>query len=174
VRLAAVAFHPVGFSITLKDLTITQNAHPQPPVAQFPQLHASVHWQALLHGRLLADFVLRQPHVRIDHTQLQQEAADKVALNDEGWQQALEAIYPLKINHFRIENGDLTYIDDDSKRPLHISQLNLMADNIRNIPLGISCVPFQRAHGWRHLRLREAPRRWTGELPRGAFSRYRR
>lgn len=133
MRLAAVAFHPLGFSITLKDLTITQNAHPQPPVAQFPQLHASVHWQALLHGRLLADFALRQPHVRIDHTQLQQEAADKVALKNEGWQQALEAIYPLKINHFRIENGDLTYIDDDSKRPLHISQLNLMADNIRNI-----------------------------------------
>jgi hypothetical protein len=133
VRLAALAFHPLGFAITLKGLTITQNAHPQPPVAQFPQLHASVHWQALLRGRLLADFVLRQPHVRIDHTQLQHEAADKVALKDEGWQQALEAIYPLKINHFRIENGDLTYIDDDPKRPLHISQLNLIADNIRNI-----------------------------------------
>jgi uncharacterized protein involved in outer membrane biogenesis len=124
VRLAAIAFHPVGFSITLKDLTIAPNAHPQLPVAQFSQLHASVHWQALLHGRLLADFVLRQPHVRIDHTQLQQEASKKVSLKDEGWQQALEAIYPLKINHFRIENGDLTYIDDDPKRPLHISQLN--------------------------------------------------
>jgi hypothetical protein len=133
VRLAAIALHPVGFSITLKDLTISQNAHPQPPVAQFPQLHASVHWQALLHARLLADFVLRQPHVRIDHTQLQHETAAKVSLKDEGWQQALEAIYPLKINHFRIENGDLTYIDDDPKRPLHISQLNLIADNIRNI-----------------------------------------
>lgn len=133
VRLAAVAFHPVGFSITLKDLTIAQNAHPQPPVAQFPQLHASVHWRALLHGHLVADCVLRQPHVRIDQTQLQQEAASKVSLKDEGWQQALEAIYPLKINHFRLENGDLTYIDDDPKRPLHISHLNLIADNIRNV-----------------------------------------
>ena len=133
VRLAAIAFHPIGFSITLKDLIISQNAHPQPPVAQFPQLHASVHWQALLHGRLLADFVLRQPHVRIDRTQLQEETSDEVALKDEGWQQAVEAIYPLKINHFRIENGDLTYVDDDPKRPLHISQLNLIADNIRNV-----------------------------------------
>jgi len=133
VRLAAIAVRPLAFSITLKDLTIAQNAHPDPPVAQFPQLHASVHWAALLRGRLLADFVLRQPHVRVDHTQLQQEASGKVAMKDEGWQQALEAIYPLKINHFRIENGDLTYIDDDPKRPLHISQLNLIADNIRNI-----------------------------------------
>jgi uncharacterized protein DUF748 len=133
VRLAALAFHPLGFSITLKDLTIAQNAHPQPPVAQVPELHASVQWQALLSGRLLADFVLRQPHVRIDRMQLQHEASDKVSLKDEGWQQALEAIYPLKINHFRIENGDLTYIDDDPKRPLHVSHLNLLADNIRNV-----------------------------------------
>lgn len=133
VRLAALAFHPVGFSITLKDLTIAQNAHPRPPVAQFPELHASVHWRALLRGRLLADFVLRQPHVRIDHTQLHHEAAEKTSFKDEGWQQAVEAIYPLKINHFSIENGDLTYIDDDPKRPLHISQLNLLADNIRNV-----------------------------------------
>ncbi len=91
VHLAALAFHPVGFSITLSDLTIAQNAHPRPPVAQFPQLHASVHWRALLHGRLLADVMLRHPHVRIDHTQLQHEASDTVALKDEGWQQALEA-----------------------------------------------------------------------------------
>lgn len=54
-------------------------------------------------------------------------------MKDEGWQQALEAIYPLKINLFRIENGDLTYVDDDPKRPLHVGQLNLIADNIRNI-----------------------------------------
>lgn len=133
VRLAGVAFHPIGLSITLKDLTIAQNAHPQPAVAHFPQLHASVHWRALLRGRLLADFRLRQPHVSIDRTQLQHEAANKGALKDEGWQQALEAIYPLKINLFSIENGDLTYIDDDPKRPLHISQLNLIADNIRNV-----------------------------------------
>ncbi len=133
VRLEAVAFYPVGLSITLTDLTIAQNAHPQHPVAHFPLLHASVHWPALLHGRLLGDFMLRQPHVRIDHTQLQHRVADKVALKDEGWQQALETIYPLKINHFRIDDGDLTYIDDDPQRPLHLSHLNLIADNIRNV-----------------------------------------
>ena len=133
VHLAAVAFHPVGLSITLKDLTIAQDAHPQPPVAQFPQLQASVHWRALLHGRLLADFVLREPHVRIDHTQAQHEVSDETALQDEGWQPALEAIYPLKINHFRVENGDVTYVDDDPQRPLHIRHLTASADNIRNV-----------------------------------------
>lgn len=133
VQLRALAFSPLGFSITLKDLTISQNAHPQPPVARFPELRASVYWQALLRGRLLADFVVRQPYLRIDRTQLRQEVASDIALKDEGWQRALQAIYPLKINDFRIENGELTYIDDDPNRPLHISQLNLVADNIRNV-----------------------------------------
>ena len=43
VHLTALAFSPFGFSITLKDLTISQDAHPQPPVAEFPELRASVY-----------------------------------------------------------------------------------------------------------------------------------
>jgi len=143
VRLAAVTFNPLGFAITLQDLSIAQNAHPEPPVAHFPHLQASVHWQALLHGRLLADFLLRQPHVRIDRTQLRAEVSDDVALKDEGWQRALEAIYPLKINDFRIENGDLTYIDDDPQRPLRISAVNLVAGNIRNVRSANRVYPSQ-------------------------------
>lgn len=133
VRLGAVAFQPLGFSITLKDLSISQDAHPQPPVALLPSLQASVHWRALLHGRLLADFVLLHPQVRIDRTQLRQEAASKTALEDVGWQEALQAVYPLKINLLTIDSGELTYIDDDPQRPLQLHQINLIADNIRNV-----------------------------------------
>lgn len=133
VRLPGLDFHPFGFSISLEDLTISQNAHPDPPVAEIPRLHASVHWRALLHARLVADFLFTQPKVHINRPQLHHEAADKVPLKDEGWQAALESIYPLKINRFRIRDGDLTYIDDDPKRPLHVSRLNLVAENIRNV-----------------------------------------
>lgn len=133
VHLAAATFNPVGLAITLKDLSIAQDAHPEPLVAHFPLLQASVHWQALLHGRLLADFRLHQPHVRINRTQLREEVSDDVALKDEGWQRALEAIYPLKINDFRIDDGDLSYVDDDPKRPLRLRAINLVAGNIRNV-----------------------------------------
>src|SRR6185436_3806264 len=54
-------FHPLGFSLDLYDLVVTQNAHPDPPVARIPRLTASVEWRALLHRRLVADFRFVEP-----------------------------------------------------------------------------------------------------------------
>ena len=65
--------------------------------------------------------------------QLRAEAEDETPVKQKGWQQAVEAIYPLKINLLRIGDGELTYIDDDPQRPLKITQLNARASNIRNI-----------------------------------------
>src|SRR5262249_1525235 len=96
-------------------------------------LHAGVHWRALLHLRLVADFEFQSPRVHINRPQLLQEANDKVPVKDKGWQDALEAIYPLKINHFQINDGELTYIDDDTKHPLQISRMHFVATNIRNV-----------------------------------------
>jgi len=126
-------FHPIGFSVTLKDLTVLQEAHPDPPVAHFPLLHASVHWRAVLLGRLVAEFELENPRIHINLVQLRAEVANKVPVEERGWQEAVEAIYPLKINLLTIRNGDFVYIDEDPKRPLHVSQIFLEANNIRNV-----------------------------------------
>ena len=133
VRLPRLDFHPLGFSLTLHELSVRQNAHPEPPVIVIKALHAGVHWRALLHLRLVADFEFQSPRVHINRPQLLQEADDKVPVKDKGWQDALEAIYPLKINHFQINDGELTYIDDDTKHPLQISRMQFVATNIRNV-----------------------------------------
>lgn len=133
VRIGKLDLHPLDFSLDLKDLTIVQNAHPRPPVARIPGLSASVQWRALLDGRLVGDMVLDRPTVIINLRQAKAEIADKVPLSQRGWQRALEAIYPLKINEFRVVEGDVTYVDRGPFRPLHIRRLNLRADNIRNI-----------------------------------------
>ena len=54
-------------------------------------------------------------------------------MKERGWQAALESIYPLKINLFRVEDGDLTYIDDAGSPPLRVEHLKVHATNIRNI-----------------------------------------
>lgn len=54
--IGRVDFHPIGFSLDLEDATLVQDANPDPPVAQFPSLTASVQWKALLRGRVVADF----------------------------------------------------------------------------------------------------------------------
>jgi Domain of Unknown Function (DUF748) len=133
VQIGRLDFHPVGLSLDLEDCTIYQRAHPDPPIAHIPNLSASVHWKALLRGRLVADWEIDNPSVRFDLTQFNQEARDETPIKERGWQDAVKAIYPLKINRFVIRNADVTYIDKGPFRPLRITQLNLLAENIRNV-----------------------------------------
>lgn len=141
VKLPELHFQLIGLSITLKKLTVSQKAHPDPPVAYFPLLKASIHWREILSGRLVAEFRLDEPRININLKQLRTETASKVPVKERGWQQAVEEIYPLKINKLRINNANLTYIDQDPKRPLVLSNLNLQAENIRNVRLPDQVYP---------------------------------
>ena len=133
VRVEKLDFHPIGLSLDLEKLWIYQTPHPDPPIAYIPNLHASVHWKALLSGRLVGDFQIEDPKVHIDLRQFVQESKDPTPIQDKGWQDALEAAYPLKIDRFAIRNGDLTYVDKGPYKPLHVTKLNFTAENIRNV-----------------------------------------
>jgi hypothetical protein len=133
VRIGHLDFHPIGLSLDLEESTIHQSAHPDPPIAHIPNLSASIHWKALLRGWLVADFQLDNPTVRFDLSQFSQEARDETPINEKGWQDAVQAIYPLKINRFVIRNADVTYIEKGPFQPLQITKLNLLAENIRNV-----------------------------------------
>ena len=132
VRITKLDFHPLGLSLELRDTIVTQDEHPDPPIARIPLLKASVYWRALLHGRAVGDFLLDRPTVHLNLTQARKEIADPTPVKERGWQDALEAIYPLKINQFRVKNGELTYIDQGFK-PLRVRSLNIVASNIRNV-----------------------------------------
>jgi hypothetical protein len=123
----------LNLSLTLKGATIRQQAHPDPPVAHLPRLTASVEWRELLRFHLVADAEFDRPRIHLNLPQLQKENRDEVDVEDRGWQDALQSIYPLKFNTIRIREGDIVYIDQDPERPLHISRWNLTAENIRNV-----------------------------------------
>ena len=117
-HIQALHFQPIGFSLDLIDTTIVQDAHPEPPVAHLPLLHASVHWSALLHRRLVSDFEFNRPKLNINLKQARQEAQEKISPSERGWQDALEKVYPLKVNLFRVRDGELTYTDQGPFKPL--------------------------------------------------------
>jgi hypothetical protein len=141
VRVGKLDFHPIGLSLDLEELWIYQTPQPDPPIAYIPNLHASVHWKALLFGRLVGDFQIDDPKVHFDLRQFVQEDKDPTPIEDKGWQDALEAAYPLKIDRFAIRNGDLTYVDKGPYKPLHITKLNFTAENIRNVKSGKGVYP---------------------------------
>jgi hypothetical protein len=131
--IGALHFSPINFSLELKDTVIVQNEHPDPPVANIGRLYASVHWRALLAGRVVGDILIDRPVVVLELSQAKEEIADPTPVKDKGWQDALQAIYPLKINQLRISQGDITYKDNGPFKPLRVQDLELEASNIRNV-----------------------------------------
>ncbi len=156
VRLPKLHFQLIGLSLTLKGLTVRQDAHPEPAVAFFPVIKTSIHWREILSGKLVAEFRLDGPKLNINLQQLKNEAASKLSMKERGWQHAVEDIYPLKINTLIVTDASVTYIDQDPNRPLVLSHLNLQAGNTRNINLPDKVYPssfhldtviFESGHG---------------------------
>jgi uncharacterized membrane protein YagU involved in acid resistance len=119
--------------LTLKGLKIIQQAHPYPAVADVPMMRFHIEWKELLSRRVVADVLLSHPKVHVNRTQLVSEKNSRVPMKQEGWQDALEAAYPFKVNRFTIDEGDVVYIQDAVNPPLHLAKLNFTTDNIRNI-----------------------------------------
>src|SRR6185369_3608518 len=135
VAIRKLDFHPLGFSLDLEDWSVRQDAHPEPPLAFVPNLTASVQWLSLLRGKLVANFRIDQPRLHLDQAQGEQEIDNKIPANEraQSWQQAFEQIYPLKINEIKVNGGDVVFKPDGDFKPLHLSNVNVLATNIRNI-----------------------------------------
>lgn len=134
VQIGALHVHPWTASVELRDATIAQDANPNPPIAQVARLVTRIDWRALLHRRVVADISFDQPRIYLNLKEVRTEVSEKTALKDRGWQQALEALaFDLKINRLRVVEGDVTYVDQGPFKPLHVSRVNLRAENIRNI-----------------------------------------
>lgn len=134
IEIGEARFSPFRFALYLYDVRIIQNANPDPPVAVFPHFKATVHWKQLLRLHVVGDLRLEEPKLHVDLANFKQEQENDFPVKEEGWQQALLSIYPLKIDIFTISQGELTYIDKGKKqKPLRLSRLDVRARNIRNI-----------------------------------------
>lgn len=133
VDIEKLSFHPIGLSLDLSNFVLRQKANPTPPVAEIERIHASLHWGAILHARVVGDFEMTNPKFYINLKNLKTESARNYPIKREDWQDVALTIYPLQINEFRITNGEFTYIDVDPSRPLKINSMNAVAHNIRNV-----------------------------------------
>jgi hypothetical protein len=159
-HLGGAAFRPWGFTVELRDLSLVQNARPEPPVARFPRLRVSVQWRALLSRAIVADVLFVDPAITIDRRQAETEARDNVPVSERGWQRALESIYPLKINRLEVRNGEVIYADQGPFKPVYLTSLAIEADNIRNVRSKEGVYPSPlRLHGILHG---SAPIRFDG------------
>jgi hypothetical protein len=95
---------------------------------------ASLHWKALLSGRVVNDQYIERPKFHFTRTLAKEEAKDDLPVKDRGWQDAVESVYPFKINQLEITDAELTYLDEAKpEQPLRARRMNLYASNIRNV-----------------------------------------
>lgn len=133
VAIGGLDLQPVGLALELEDVTMVQDEHPRPPMAYLPRWRTSVQWRALLSGALVADVEFERPQLYVTQTQGEAEAADPVSVKEHGWQDAVEAVYPLEINEITITDGSVTYFDRSTLPPIRIRDLDVSASDIRNV-----------------------------------------
>ena len=155
VRIPKLDLQLLRLAVDLRGVEIRQVSNPEPPVAVLPRLHASVQWKALLRLRVAADFLFERPAFYVNLPQVRSETSSPVAFRHRGWQDAALAIFPLRINLLTIKSGRLTYIDEDPRRPLELSEIQLEAADIRNVrsaaraypsPVRFEAVVFDSGH----------------------------
>jgi hypothetical protein len=99
-HLRSVHLRFLDGTLFLYGLQVIQEEHPKPAVMEIPTLRVSIQWREVFFGRVVADCLLSQPMASINLIQLRAESARKITLKQEGWQRALESVYPFKINRF--------------------------------------------------------------------------
>lgn len=158
VKITRFNTHLWRLAMELDGLTLVQNSHPESPVADIGALKFSVVWRELLRLRLVGDLTIQQPNLRINLIQLQEEARSDTSLKERGWQDAVEAIYPLKLDEVKVTDGSLLYLSvEPSAKPLRLTKLHLTAHDVRNIrsqkgtfpsPVHLEAVLFDSGKLW--------------------------
>jgi hypothetical protein len=133
VAIGRLDLQLLGFAVVLEDVTLVQDARPSPPMLDLPRWRTSLEWRALLSLALVADTTFDRPTIYITREQSAEEARDAVPVEDRGWQDALQAVYPLEINSLHVVEGDVSYYDVGNVPPIHLQHVDFRATNIRNV-----------------------------------------
>ena len=144
VQIGALEFHPIGASVDLHEIRLERVNEPDPAVATIARWSASVHWRALLSGRLVSDHEIERPKFHISRALAKREAGNETPVKDRGWQDAVESVYPFKINQVSITDGEILYVDEAKPdQPLRARRLNVYASNIRNVQSADQAYPSE-------------------------------
>jgi hypothetical protein len=133
LKIGGLRLNIFGLGMDLLDITLVQTSHPNPPVAKIPRFATSIQWGALLSGKVVGDLVIDSPRMFLNLTQARTEASDPKKLDEHGWQEAVERVYPLKINALEVRHGEITYDDGSDFAPIHATDVHLLTQNIRNV-----------------------------------------
>lgn len=91
----------------------------------------SVEWKQLFHGHLVAKVYIYHPMVNFVQGPTKEQSQTTA---DKRWQDKVKDLFPLKINTFKIEDGEIHFRNpySDPKVDVYISNLQVLATNLTN------------------------------------------
>ncbi len=133
IRIARARPHLWKLGLDLDGLVLAQNRHPDPPVADFGVLAFSLRWSEVLRFKVAGDLTIERPALHLNLAQIEEEANSHVSLKEQGWQSAVESIYPFKLDRVKVEDGSMLYLASaPTSKPLQLTKVFMVARNIRN------------------------------------------
>lgn len=102
------------------------------PFLKFPKSDISIEWKSLFKGKIVSEIIMDSPEVNYVFEDQKEESGDA---DVDDWTKALTDLVPIDINHFEVHNGKIAFmqLSADPDIDLHIDQLELTADNLRNV-----------------------------------------
>lgn len=132
VTIGGAKFNFMAGKIALENVVIVQKAHPTPPIAVIPEMLGSIEPHTILMGRVSGSLTLKRPRLFVDLAQLRQQTTRNAPVSKQGWQTAVEKVFPFTIQRININRGDLTYASPRWRHPLHLLHLDLAMSNVSN------------------------------------------
>ncbi len=114
----------------------------QVPFMKLPETDISVEWKSLFKGRIVSEIHLINPSV-IYLLEDQESVTTQEAPTTDDWTKAITDLVPIDINHFKIVNGKLAYVEVNAEPniDLQITDLMLVADNLSNVVAAEHTLP---------------------------------
>lgn len=132
-RIGQVEIHLLRGAYSIRDVKISQRTGNVPvPLLAAKSVDFSVQWNALLHGRIVGQFVMQEPELNFVAGSGESEAQTGAG---GPWLQMIRDLFPFKINSAVIQEGSVHFRAFQSQKPVdvYLSHLNASIDDLGNI-----------------------------------------
>jgi hypothetical protein len=132
-RIGDVQVHLLRGAYSIHDVKISQRTGNVPvPLLVAKVIDFSIQWKALLHGRIVGQFLMQEPELNFVASSDQNEAQTGAGAP---WLQVIRDLFPFKINSAIVQEGSVHFRAFKSDKPVdvYLSHLNATVDNLSNI-----------------------------------------
>jgi|KBSMisStaDraftv2_1062788.scaffolds.fasta_scaffold107318_2 hypothetical protein len=132
-RIGDVQVHLLRGAYSIHDVKISQRTGNVPvPLLAAKRIDFAVQWNALIHGRIVGQFVMAEPELNFVASSDENEAQTGAGAP---WLQVIRDLFPFKINSAIIREGSVHFRAFKSDKPVdvYLSHLNATIDNLSNI-----------------------------------------